>query len=64
MAMNDLHVRAIDYPIPKALVATRALTSLPKNLQRHSNCAWAEIESGPQIEERVQRRETTQVGGA
>ena len=34
MAMNDPHVRAIHYPIPKALVATRALTSLPKNLQK------------------------------
>ena len=35
-----------------------------QNLQKAFELRMAEIESGPQIAERVQRRETTQVGGA
>ena len=34
-----------------------------QNLQKAFELRVAEIESGPQIEKRVQRRETTQVGG-
>ena len=34
-----------------------------QNLQKSFELRVAEIESGPQIEERVQRRETTRVGG-
>ena len=34
-----------------------------QNLQKAFELRVAEIESGPQIEERVQRRQTTQVGG-
>ena len=35
-----------------------------QNLQKAFELRVAEIESGPQIEERVQRRETTRMGGA
>ena len=35
-----------------------------QNLQKAFELRVAEIESGPQIEERVQRREATRVGGA
>ena len=35
-----------------------------QNLQKTFELRVAEIESGPQIEESVQRRQTTQVGGA
>ena len=35
-----------------------------QNLQKAFELRVAEIESGPQIEERVQRRQTTRVGGA
>ena len=34
-----------------------------QNLQKSFELRVAEIESGPQIEERVRRRETTRVGG-
>ena len=34
-----------------------------QNLQKAFELRVAEIESGPQIEKRVQRRETTQIGG-
>ena len=50
-----------------ALRLARYLGTTPQlwqNLQKAFELRVAEIESGAQIEERVQRRETTRVGGA